>query len=209
MAHPDPPYPDDSFSSQALVPLRLVRVVLRERSDQQWIFLAEVSPAKEGNERGFPIVIGTGEAAEIHRLVSGVTPPRPLTHQLTATVVESLGSRVLGVDIVDLRSNTFYAQLRLAVPGTDGSLSQEVSVDARPSDALAIALRSGAPIRVAETVLEQVRSDKAQDVLEDPDDPTAEGLGEETDEIDGSSDEESGDDDLEEGDPGATFEFDE
>lgn len=206
MAHSEPPFPDDSFSNPTLVPLRLVRVVLRERSDQQWIFLAEDDPSKEGNERGFPIVIGTGEAAEIHRLVSGVTPPRPLTHQLTAAVIESLGSRVLGVDIVDLSSNTFYAQLRLAIPGTDGSLSQEVTVDARPSDALAIALRCGAPIRVAETVLEQVRTDKAQDMVPGDASLEADTLSEETDEIDDDSTE---DDDPEAGDPGATFEFDE
>ena len=149
-------------------------------------------------------MIGTGEAAEIHRLVSGVTPPRPLTHQLTAAVIEQLGSRVLGVDIVDLRSNTFYAQLRLAEPGTDGSLSQEVLVDARPSDALAIALRCGAPIRVAETVLEQVRSDKAQDSLpgEGSDGPTVDAEGE--------SPKEDADDLDSEDDPGPgpTFEFD-
>lgn len=166
----DTPSPEDSFASPTLVPLRLVRVVLRERSDQQWIFLEEDDPDKLGQQRGFPIVIGTGEAAEIHRLVTGVAPPRPLTHQLTVTAVEALGSRVLGVDIVDLRSNTFYAQLRLAVPGTDGSLDQEVLVDSRPSDALAIALRAGAPIRVAESVLEEVRSDKSQDALPEMDD---------------------------------------
>lgn len=161
------PPPHDSAPNQTLVPLKLVRVVLRERSDQQWIFLQEDDPDKVDQERGFPIVIGTGEASEIHRLVTGVSPPRPLTHQLTVNAIEALGSRVIGVDIVDLRSNTFYAQLRLAMPGTDGSLDQEALVDARPSDALAIALRCGAPIRVAESVLEEVRSDKAQDVIPD------------------------------------------
>lgn len=158
----DTPPPLDQIHDQVLVPLRLVRVVLRERSDQQWIFLQEDAPDKPGLERGFPIVIGTGEASEIHRLVTGVTPARPLTHQLMADAVQALGSRVIGVDIVDLRSNTFYAQLRLAKPDAEGG---EVRIDARPSDALAIALRTKASIRVAESVLEQVRSDKAQDVL--------------------------------------------
>ena len=204
MADSDSPYSDDSLSNSTLVPLRLVRVVLRERSDQQWIFLAEIDPAKEGNERGFPIVIGTGEAAEIHRLVSDVTTPRPLTHQLTATIVESLGSRVLGVDIVDLRSNTFYAQLRLAVPGTDGSLSQEVRVDARPSDALAIALRCGAPIRVAESVLEQVRSDNAVDAVPDMDPSIDPGIDPEID-IDTHG---MGDEDEEDDDSQPSFDFD-
>ncbi len=161
----DTPPPSGAQPGSTLIPLRLVRVVLRERSDQQWIFLQEDDPEKSGAERGFPIVIGTGEASEIHRLVTGVAPARPLTHQLLASSVQALGSRVIGVDIIDLRSNTFYAQLRLALPGTDGEMGQEVQVDARPSDALAIALRTGAPIRVAESVLEEVRSDKSQDVL--------------------------------------------
>jgi len=167
---------------QSYVDLRLVRVVLREHSDQQWIFLEESAPAGDSAPRGFPIVIGSGEAGEIHRLLTDVDTPRPLTHQLAAQAIGALGSRVIGADIIDLRANTFYARLRLsALPGppldsdpgapTD---AEEILLDARPSDAVALALRHGAKIRVTESLLEQVRTDNAADVLEaegaEPDD---------------------------------------
>lgn len=155
--------------------LRVARVILRERAPQQWVFLEEAVPRPGVRPRGFPIVIGSGEAFEIHRVLVGEDTPRPLTHQLVGQVVEALGSRVLGVDIVDLRKNTFYAQLRLAPPGDgDPTDAEEILVDARPSDALAIALRVGATIRVSEALLEEVRTDGAQDPLEDEDDEGAE-----------------------------------
>ncbi|MDB4724860.1 bifunctional nuclease family protein [Planctomycetota bacterium] len=170
-----------SSETHSLVPLRLVRVVVRETSSQQWIFLEEDNGSEE--PRGFPIVIGSGEATEIHRVVNDIPSERPMTHQLTLSAIHALGSRLLGVDVVDLRANTFYAQLRLTPPGSSGLGSSglgssglggsdpddtdEILVDARPSDALALALRAGARIRIAESVLEQVRTDKSQDILPD------------------------------------------
>ncbi|MEM1450936.1 MAG: bifunctional nuclease domain-containing protein [Planctomycetota bacterium] len=157
-----------SSETHPLVPLRLVRVVIRESSAEQWIFLEEDSDAE--SPRGFPIVIGSSEASEIHRIVTGSATPRPLTHQLSLSAIQALGSELVGVDIVDLRSNTFYAQLRLAPPnGSDPEGADEILVDARPSDALALALRAGAKIRVAESVLQQVRTDSGPDLLPDPD----------------------------------------
>lgn len=148
---------------QSYVDLHLVRVVLREHSDQQWIFLEESAPAEGHAPRGFPIVIGSGEAGEIHRLLTEIDTPRPLTHQLAAEAIGALGSRVLGADIIDLRANTFYARLRLSPLGSEGQ--DEIALDARPSDAVALALRYGARIRVAESLLEQVRTDSATDAL--------------------------------------------
>lgn len=165
-----------SSETHSLVPLRLVRVVVRETSSQQWIFLEEDNGSEE--PRGFPIVIGSGEATEIHRVVNDIPSERPMTHQLTLSAIHALGSQLLGVDIVDLRANTFYAQLRLTPPNGSGPGGpgsgglDEVLVDARPSDALALALRAGARIRIAESVMEQVRTDKSQDVL--PDDESLE-----------------------------------
>ena len=145
-----------SSETHSLVPLRLVRVVVRETSSQQWIFLEEDNGSEE--PRGFPIVIGSGEATEIHRVVNDIPSERPMTHQLTLSAIHALGSRLLGVDVVDLRANTFYAQLRLTPPGSSGLGSSglgssglggsdpddtdEILVDARPSDALALALRA-------------------------------------------------------------------
>lgn len=166
-----PRHPMSESKTEPEVVLRVARVILRERAPQQWVFLEEAVPRPGARARGFPIVIGSGEAFEIHRVLVGEDTPRPLTHQLVNQVVHALGSRVLGVDIVDLRKNTFYARLRLAAPGADGGLSgtEEVLVDARPSDALAIALRVGATIRVSEALLEEVRTDGAQDPLEEDD----------------------------------------
>jgi bifunctional DNase/RNase len=147
------------MSAERFVPVRLARVVLRDGADQQWIFLQEVA-----GERGFPIVIGNSEASEIHRVLANEPLTRPLTHQLALAAVEALGSKLVRVDVVDLRNNTFFARLVLA--GVEAGV-REVHVDARPSDALALALRAGAPLRVAESVLEQARTDRAPDDLTD------------------------------------------
>ena len=153
-----------------MVDVRLARIVIREGVDHHFIFLTE----KRG-KRGFPIVIGTSEAQEIRRVVTASeAPPRPLTHQLACATITALGAKIRRVDIVDLRNNTFYARLVLAKEN-----GEEVLVDARPSDALAIALRLGAGVRVAEHVLAQVRTDKSAT----PNPPQAE-AGDESDEAD-------------------------
>jgi bifunctional DNase/RNase len=133
-----------------MVPVDLGRIVIREGADQQYIFLRE----REG-QRGFPIVIGSSEAQEIRRVVTGLQTERPLTHQLAYDAIRALGSDLRRVDIVALRSNTFYAQIVLQ--NKKGDLN--AVVDARPSDAVALALRAGCPLRVAEEVLERVRTD--------------------------------------------------
>lgn len=139
-----------SVPEQRMVEVVLGRIVIREGSDRQYVYLVE-----RGGERGFPIVIGSPEAAEIQRVVAGIECERPLTHQLAYSLMESLGGELQRCDIVDLRQNTFFAQL--VVQSVKGDTS--VVLDARPSDAIALALRAGCPMRVAESVLDQVRSD--------------------------------------------------
>lgn len=136
---------------QPMVEVVLGRIVIREGSDRQYIFLQE-----RRGERGFPIVIGSNEATEIKRVVARVECERPLTHQLTYAVIEAFGARIHRCDIVDLRQNTFFAQLVLQTDSGD----RTVVLDARPSDAIALALRAGCTLRVAESVLEQVRTDQ-------------------------------------------------
>lgn len=131
------------MSAPKMIEVALSRIVLRDQSDRQYIFLSEV-----GGARGFPIVIGNSEALEIHRVVHGIESKRPMTHQLTHAAIEALGARLEGVDIVDLKENTFYAQLRLERGSEVPAL-----VDARPSDAIALALRAQCRIRVSEDVL--------------------------------------------------------
>ena len=140
----------DPTEGTPMVPVVLGRIVIREGADQQYIFLKE----RDG-QRGFPIVIGSGEAHEIRRVVTGLSTERPLTHQLAFDAIRALGADLKRVDIVDLRNNTFYAQLVLQ--NKKGELT--AVVDARPSDAVALALRAGCPLRVADTILEQVRTD--------------------------------------------------
>lgn len=137
-------------AGETMVDMVLGRIVIRDGSEQQHIYLKEAR-----GERGFPIVIGSAEAAEIRRVVTGTTPERPLTHQLAHDLVLAAGARIERVDIVDLRNNTFFA--RIALAGAAGT--PLVEVDARPSDAVALALRAKAPVRVAESVLEAVRTD--------------------------------------------------
>lgn len=150
-----------SDAAEAYVPMRMGRLVLRDRSDQQWIQLVEVD-----GRRSFPIVIGPHEARELHRVLTGKETPRPLTHQLALAGLEAMGGALETVRITDLRDNTFYAELR--VRRDSGELE---ALDARPSDALAIGLRAGCSFEIAESVLEEVRTDEVgPDPLPEPPD---------------------------------------
>ncbi len=145
-----------------MVDMALRRIVIREGSDFQYIYLVE----RDGH-RGFPIVIGTNEARELHRVVTRAEVGRPLTHQLALSIVEGLESEVVRCDIVGMHNNTYFAHLVLRSPNEPEG---EIEVDARPSDAIALAMRAGAPIRVVEQVLEEVRTDSTQaDPLPDED----------------------------------------
>jgi len=129
-----------------MVEVQLSRIVIRETTDQQRIYLRE-----KGGTRQFPIVIGIHEAVAIDRKVRDRAPPRPMTHDLLAALVTALGGTLQRVVISELKQNTFFARLDLET--SDGD---EVEVDARPSDAIALATHLGAPIFVAEDVLDEV-----------------------------------------------------
>ncbi len=151
-----------SDAEPKMIEMLLSRIVMREDSAQQFIFLTE-----RGGARGFPIVIGAAEAAEIHRVATSMESPRPLTHQLAHSILQALDADLVRCDIVDLRQNTFFAQLVLR----RRSSNEVAIVDARPSDAIALALRAKATIRVAESVLHQVRTDTSSDPLPPPEPP--------------------------------------
>lgn len=133
-----------------LVEVQISRVVMQQKGDQQFIHLKE----RHGS-RGFPIVIGFNEVEEINRKLSGIEPPRPMTHDLVGLVIHTLGFEVARAVITELRENTFYANLVL-VPDDDGEGAEERPVDCRPSDAVAIALQTGAPIYVAAEILDLI-----------------------------------------------------
>ena len=127
------------------VQMELKRIIISEVHDQQVIMLKEV----EG-DRSFPIVIGIFEAHSIDRRVKKLESPRPLTHDLVANVVESLGGELQDIIISELREHTYFAKLRIRYEG------ELVEVDCRPSDAIAVAVTASVPIYVNEDVLGEV-----------------------------------------------------
>ena len=101
----------------------------------------------EGKNRFLPIWIGQPEAASILMRLQKAELPRPMTHDLLAATIERLSASVAAVMVTELRENTFFAVIRLE---TDG---QEVRLDSRPSDAIALAVRTDAPIYVSAELL--------------------------------------------------------
>jgi uncharacterized protein len=133
------------------VHMELARIIISEINDQQVIYLREV----EGN-RSFPILIGLYEATSIDRHVKHHQSPRPLTHDLIVSVVESLGGELQDVVISELREHTYYAKLRVRREG------ELIEIDSRPSDAIAVAVTCDPvlPIYVSEEVLNDVLGEK-------------------------------------------------
>lgn len=124
--------------------MELFQIRLDERRGEQLIVLRE----KEGSGRLLPIVIGIFEAESIRMEVKGMKMARPLTHDLLKGIIEQLGATVERIIINNLEQGTFFAKLILRTVG-----GEEVQVDARPSDAIALALRVNATIFVEEKVL--------------------------------------------------------
>jgi bifunctional DNase/RNase len=106
---------------------------------------------KEG-ERVLPIWVGIFEANAIALQIENVATPRPMTHDLLRNIIADLDGRVDRVVVSDLKDNTFYAIIHLTVRG------ERVAIDARPSDAIALALRTRAPILVEETVIDNAKT---------------------------------------------------
>ncbi len=105
------------------------------------------------NMHQLPIWIGQVEAMAIATEIEGVKHSRPMTHDLLCNTIEQVGWRVPKVEIFDLRDNTFYA--RIVVSRGD----EELEIDSRPSDAIALAIRAGARIFAADHVVQQARMD--------------------------------------------------
>jgi bifunctional DNase/RNase len=110
-----------------------------------------VLKCREGRQ-SLAIWIGLVEASAIATELDKIELDRPMTHDLMAELVKRMGAEVLRVEVTDLRENTFFATL--VVKGADG---KEHGFDARPSDAIALALRLRAPIRVAQKVIDRAR----------------------------------------------------
>jgi uncharacterized protein len=127
------------------VQMELHKIIISEMQDSQIIVLKEVD-----GERNFPILIGSNEALAIDRRLKGIPTPRPMTHDLLASVIEQMGGRVEKIEINDLQDRTFYARIHVRQDG------QVLEIDSRPSDAIALGVATTVPIYVAEHVLNAV-----------------------------------------------------
>jgi uncharacterized protein len=143
--------------TEPLVEVRVRAVTIDPQAGSPVVLLEDVQ-----GDRVLPIWVGVFEARAIAMEMDNVAPPRPMTHDLIKTILEGMNAQVTGVVINDLKENTFYAQIAL----TAGPAS--LQIDARPSDAIALALRVKAPIRVAKTVF-----DRAPAIERPGDAPTA------------------------------------
>jgi hypothetical protein len=128
-----------------MIEMELNKIIIDEKRHDQIIVLKE-----KNGERRLPIVIGLLEASSIKMKLSGVEPPRPLTHDLLKSTIENLNARVERIVIDKLLDNTFHAKLVLKTNGTT------TLIDARPSDSIALAVRTKSPIFVEEEVLNQI-----------------------------------------------------
>ena len=134
-----------------LVPMSIKGLMLDPVSNSPIVVL------KDDAEKFFlPIWVGIFEANAIALQLENVTTPRPMTHDLLRNMISELDAQVTRVVINDLRDSTFFAQIRLTVDHATGTKTFEV--DARPSDAIALALRTEAPIFVAQSVLDQAQT---------------------------------------------------
>lgn len=106
---------------------------------------------KDG-QRVLPIWVGLFEANAIALQIENVSTPRPMTHDLLRNVISDLRATVQKIVVCDLQENTFYALIYLALNG------ETVAIDARPSDAIALALRTKAPIFVEDTVIDNAKT---------------------------------------------------
>jgi bifunctional DNase/RNase len=127
------------------VQMELHKIIISEMQEQQIIVLKEVD-----GERKFPIVIGDNEAKAIDRRLKGIPMPRPMTHDLLASVIEELGGTIERIEITNLQEHTFFAAIHIR---RNGSL---LEIDSRPSDAIALGIATSVPIYVAEHVLDEV-----------------------------------------------------
>ena len=134
------------MSGEEAVEVVLNKIKIDENRNEQVIVLKE----KSGN-RYLPVVIGIAEVNAIKLRLSGVEPPRPLTHDLLLRIIEGFGGKVKRILIDRLEDSTFFAKLVLTKNGSSG----EFEIDARPSDSIALALRADAPIVVSPSVLDE------------------------------------------------------
>lgn len=143
-----------------MVPVRVLGLAVD--SGAQPVVLLTPLVVPEGPRRFVPIWIGSSEAASIAVAVSGETPPRPLSHDLMQHLLDAVGASIDRVAVTRLDEGTFYAELAVSTP------AGRRTIDCRPSDAIALASRTGAPLFVAEAVLEEAGVSEDADEQAEP-----------------------------------------
>ena len=142
-----------------MVPLELVGVRVEIPANTPMVLLRE----HEGRHRLLPIYIGSPEASAIHYALEGVVPPRPLTHDLFVNTLGTLGASVISVVVTEVRDRTYYAEIHLE------TASGEQVISARPSDAIALAVRCEAPIYASDELIDAVGQEPPAEADEDAD----------------------------------------
>lgn len=127
-----------------LIRMDLARTIIMETSESQIIILKE-----HDGDRQLPIMIGINEALAIDRRLKGLQTPRPLTHDLVATIMEELDAELERIVISELRDHTFFAKLVIRKNG------ELIEIDSRPSDAIALGVGDATPIFVESNVLDE------------------------------------------------------
>jgi|UniRef100_A0A7C6A893 bifunctional DNase/RNase len=130
------------YGQETMIEVKVAGIVIDNNSNSPVMLLKEVA-----NDKVLPIYIGPAEAAAIAYALENVKAVRPLTIDLMKLIVEGTGAKVKRVNVTSLRNDTFYAEIILE---TNGKL---IAIDARPSDSVALALRTNSPIYVAEEIM--------------------------------------------------------
>ena len=151
-----------------MVEMKVWRLALDDRTDTPVVILQEMS-----GRRILPIWIGRAEARAIAMELASQKFQRPLTHDLMKTIIQGLGAKITKICIEDLKNNTFYAKIFMEKG------EEIVGIDARPSDSIALALRTKSPIFIAENLLRE-----QPDAVEMSEDERAEALRKYLDELD-------------------------
>jgi bifunctional DNase/RNase len=142
-----------------VVPLELIGVRVEIPANTPMVLLRE----SEGRHRLLPIYIGSPEASAIHYALEGVVPPRPLTHDLFLTALGELDASVTKVVVTEMRDRTYYAELHL------DSASGPKVISARPSDAIALAVRCGASLFASDELIDEVGQEPVVEAEDDED----------------------------------------
>ncbi|MBU2540484.1 MAG: bifunctional nuclease family protein [Candidatus Omnitrophica bacterium] len=130
-----------------MIEMELNKIIIDEKRQEQAIVLKE-----KNGERLLPIIIGLNEASSIKIKLAGVNTPRPMTHDLLKNIIEQLGAKVVKVAIDALLSNTFHGKIFINTED-----DKQKIIDARPSDSIALAVRTKSPIFVEEDVLKKAQ----------------------------------------------------